>query len=55
MIGPVRSYQQIYVAACGQDFPDGSIGRKHESECCECQSVIEEHEIDKREYDEATQ
>ena len=35
-IGPVASYQDVYVAACGRDFPDHKSGRLHEEECGEC-------------------
>jgi hypothetical protein len=38
-LGPVASYQDIYVAACGQDFPDHAMGRLHESDCRECRNA----------------
>ena len=40
-IGPVRSYQDVYVAACGADFPDHAMGRLHESNCRECEVANE--------------
>ena len=37
VIGPLRSYQDVYVAACGKQFTDGGLGRRHEKECQSCQ------------------
>lgn len=39
MIGPVKSYQSIYVAACGRDFPDRHTGMAHEKECPACEAL----------------
>lgn len=36
MIGPVDSYQSIYVAACGQQFVNHRLGVEHERSCHAC-------------------
>jgi hypothetical protein len=36
LIGPVDSYQSVYVSLCGQDFPNYSLGIDHEMECPLC-------------------
>ena len=36
MIGPVKSYQSIYVSACGRDFPSHKEGIEHEQSCIAC-------------------
>lgn len=41
MIGPVDSYQSIYVAQCGQQFPNYSQGSTHEKHCPACAQVAE--------------
>jgi len=38
MIGPLRSYQDVYVAVCGQQFVTHRAGIKHERECEDCKS-----------------
>lgn len=42
MIGPIDSYQSIYVAACGQDFPCYKLGIDHEKYCPHCICIINE-------------
>lgn len=36
MIGPVNDYRDIYVAACGKDFPSWEEGKVHERHCSMC-------------------
>lgn len=36
MIGPVRSYKDIYVADCGSTFPNRTEGLAHEASCPAC-------------------
>lgn len=50
-IGPIQSYQNIYVAICGEDFPNFQQGRKHEDECCICQKLINELKEESIPYD----
>lgn len=38
----ISSYQSIYVAACGEPFPNRELGISHEKECNHCQCVIRE-------------
>ena len=38
MIGPVNSYQDIYVAACGEDFASHAVGIDHERNCPMCRA-----------------
>lgn len=40
MIGPVFSYQSIYVTACGKDYTNYKLGILHEKECIYCQNII---------------
>jgi rubrerythrin len=42
MIG--RSFQDIYVAACGEPCANIHEGREHERTCPQCQSVSDEPE-----------
>lgn len=51
MIGPVESYQQIYVTACFRDFPDRASGMRHENECWRCRREI--HGLDVEEMEDA--
>jgi hypothetical protein len=47
MIGPVDSYQAIYVAVCGLQFANSTLGRDHERECAECKGEpIEPEDIE---------
>lgn len=39
MIGPVDSYQSIYVAICGREFTSAVLGRQHERDCPACRSA----------------
>lgn len=40
MIGPVRSYEEIYVALCGRQFVNWSLGRQHEVDCLNCNAAL---------------
>lgn len=40
MIGPLGSYQDIYVALCGQQFTTQKAGRNHERTCNECKEEL---------------
>ncbi len=42
VIGPLRSYQDVYVAACGQPFMNRSAGVQHEKHCEACGEAIGE-------------
>lgn len=44
-IGPLQSYQDVYVAACGLPFTSRRLGVQHESECPACNAAIDEHEL----------
>jgi len=54
----INSYQQIYVASCGEVFPNIRLGRQHEDECYNCclihgvYSDDEEYFDDKEYYDD---
>jgi hypothetical protein len=48
MIGPLGSYQQIYVAMCGQQFTTHAEGRSHERTCHACAAW---KESEQREHD----
>jgi|15BtaG_2_1085339.scaffolds.fasta_scaffold00048_9 hypothetical protein len=39
MLGPIWSYQDIYVALCGQLFSTHYQGIRHERHCEACQQV----------------
>jgi hypothetical protein len=41
VIGPLRSYQDVYVAACGDQFVSHQLGIQHERECQACRIAIE--------------
>lgn len=36
MIGPVDSYQSLYVAMCGRVFSNAPLGKDHERNCAAC-------------------
>ena len=36
MIGPVKSYQDIFTAACGEPFHSRASGLRHEKTCPNC-------------------
>jgi hypothetical protein len=40
----VSSYQSLYVAACGELFPNHELGISHEKECPHCKCVIREND-----------
>lgn len=40
MIGPVNSYSDIYVAACGMTFASHRQGIEHEHACPRCEAEI---------------
>lgn len=44
MIGPVGDYRDIYVAACGLDFPDWETGKLHERSCPLCVGELGERD-----------
>jgi hypothetical protein len=46
IIGPLRSYQDVYVAACGAQFTEFRLGIQHERECLACKATIGEWEQD---------
>ena len=38
----LNSYQDVYVAACGEIFTSYALGRDHEKSCPSCQAEITE-------------
>lgn len=42
MIGPLNSYQDVYVAECGEPFRSRREGQAHENTCHACQAQIYE-------------
>ena len=44
MIGPVGDYRDVYVAACGSEFPSWREGRSHEQTCPLCVGELGERD-----------
>lgn len=51
MVGQLNSYQDIYVARCGEVFASQLSGRKHENNCRHCSPSRYEEAMERADYE----